>query len=193
MIEAMQPQRWQDGASRAGGRGRRGTLVLVVGPSGAGKETLIAAAAAARPDIYVARQVVTGSPGGASRGLSPAAFEALRRAGRLALDWQAQGRRFGLRAELEPRLAAGQHVLARAGRSAIPAARARYAPCRVLVVTAPAPVLEARLAGRGRPALAEAPAGPPLLEAVTVENAGPLEAALARFIAALPPRREDAG
>lgn len=36
-----------------------GRLFAVVGPSGAGKDTLIAAALAARPDLAIVRRVIT--------------------------------------------------------------------------------------------------------------------------------------
>ncbi|MCC2112585.1 MAG: phosphonate metabolism protein/1,5-bisphosphokinase (PRPP-forming) PhnN, partial [Hyphomicrobiales bacterium] len=36
-----------------------GRLVLVVGPSGAGKDTLMAAIGRARPDLHIVRRVVT--------------------------------------------------------------------------------------------------------------------------------------
>lgn len=174
----------------------RGTLILVVGPSGAGKDTLIAAAEAARPDLHVPRRIITRprDAGEPSCALSEAAFAALRRAGRLALVWRAHGLHYGLRAGIEPRLRSGQSVLANVSRGVIAAACARYAPCRVVLVTAPAPVLAARLAARGREdarGIADrlTRADYPLPEApgtVTIDNAGCLEAATARFIAALP-------
>ncbi len=177
---------------------QRGALILVVGPSGAGKDTLIAAAQARRPDIHVPRRIITRPPepdDEPSHHLSAHAFESLRQAGRLALDWQAHGLRYGLRGDIAARLRGGQTVLANVSRSVVAAARARYQPCRVVLVTAPSEILAGRLARRGRedaPAIAErlARAGhplPPGLDLVVVENSGDLCAALERFMAVLPP------
>ena len=37
----------------------KGQIFAVVGPSGAGKDTLMAAAARARPDLHIVRRVIT--------------------------------------------------------------------------------------------------------------------------------------
>ena len=74
-----------------------GRLVLVVGPSGAGKDTLIAAGRAALgedPRFVFPRRVVT-RPAVAAledhESVSPEAFAAARQAGAFALDWEAHG------------------------------------------------------------------------------------------------------
>lgn len=194
-----------EGGEAVGRRPARGTLVLVVGPSGAGKDSLIARAAVTRPDLRFARRVITRVARAGdepSCALSESAFAALRRQGRFALDWRAHGLGYGVRAGIAARLRAGESVVVNASRGVVGAARARFGPCRVILVTAPLEVRAARLAARGRedaPDIAERLrrgearmpdcACPQACDTVTVENGGAFDAALARFIAALPPAR----
>jgi len=179
---------------------RRGTLFLVVGPSGAGKDTLIDAARAARPDLVVPRRVVTRagpSPGEAIEPVSEAQFAATEAAGGFALSWRAHGLAYGVPAAMEDALTAGRDVLVNVSRSVVDVARARHAPVRVIVVTARAEVLARRLAARGRESEADVaarlaraevnmPAGP---DVRVVLNEGTLAEATAAFLDALQPVR----
>ena len=69
-------------------------IAAVVGPSGAGKDTLIEGALAAWPGLRLARRVITrpSDAGGEDfAGVTPAAFARMQQAGLFALDWQAHG------------------------------------------------------------------------------------------------------
>lgn len=178
----------------------RGVLHLVVGPSGAGKDTLIDAARAARPDLVVPRRAVTrgaDAGGEAIEALGAAEFAARAAAGGFALHWQAHGLGYGIPAGIEADLAAGRDVLINVSRGVIAQARARFQPLRVLVVTAAPEVLAARLAARGREDAADiaqrlARAGQDMPEGPDVhliDNGGALEAGIAAFLAALHPVR----
>jgi ribose 1,5-bisphosphokinase len=175
----------------------RGTLHLVCGPSGVGKDTLIDAARAARPDLVVPRRVITRpaeAGGEAHDAATPDAFAAMEAEGAFLLSWRAHGLAYGIPASAGAALAAGRHVLANVSRSVVAEARRRAAPVRVLLVTAPAEALARRLAARGREAEAEiarrlaraeleGPTGP---DVVTIVN-DDLAAAKAAFLAALAP------
>lgn len=161
-----------------------GALVLVVGPSGAGKDTLMEAARAALADderFRFARRLITrpamagaedhDSCGGAE-------FEAAEARGELALSWRAHGLSYGIPAkELKP-VAAGCMVIVNISRGAI--AQAERLAGRVVVVniTAPPAVLARRLAARGRESEAdiaarlarEAPLRAERAEIVTILN-----------------------
>jgi len=130
-------------------------LFAIVGPSGAGKDTLIAGARALAPDLVVVRRVITRptEAGGEDfDGVSPAEFALRRSAGDFALDWQAHGLSYGIpAAQIDP----ARRVLFNGSRAALPAARARFPGLVVVLVTAPAAVLAARLAGRGRETMEE--------------------------------------
>lgn len=130
-----------------------GRVFLVVGPSGAGKDTLLAGAAAAEPRLHWARRVITRDfvPGGEPfESVSEATFQTRLQAGEFALHWQAHGLCYGVPvAELKP-LQDGRDVLINGSRAALPAALLAFPELRVIQISAPLDVLADRLALRGR-------------------------------------------
>jgi ribose 1,5-bisphosphokinase len=132
-----------------------GRLVLVVGPSGAGKDTLIDLARTALkddPTVVFPRRVVTraASVAEAHDSLSEDAFERAARAGAFALTWDAHGLRYGIPTGIDADIRAGRTVVCNVSRAIIDAARRRYAHVTVALVTAPPELLAARLKARGR-------------------------------------------
>ena len=171
--------------------------IAVVGPSGAGKDTLMALAAAALPDMRLARRMITrpADAGGEDfDALTRSDFAARAWGGEFALHWQAHGLGYGIPwAELE----GPGTVLFNASRSVLGQAASRFPGLIVLLVTAPADVLAARLAGRGRESgddlagrlqRADFALPPGITPRVVMNDATP-EIGLARFIAALQPER----
>ncbi|MEQ8601732.1 MAG: phosphonate metabolism protein/1,5-bisphosphokinase (PRPP-forming) PhnN [Marivibrio sp.] len=171
-----------------------GALVLVVGPSGAGKDSVLAAARARLPadaPIRFQRRVITrpAEAGGEDHEpIDEAGFAERVECGGFALHWAAHGLRYGLPAALEGDLAAGWTVVANASRGILGQARAKYPRLSVLHITAPDAVLAARLAARGRETADQiearlaragyaAPRGPRVVEIV---NHGALEDAARR-------------
>jgi ribose 1,5-bisphosphokinase len=132
-----------------------GRLVLVVGPSGAGKDTLIDLARAACADdasVVFARRVVTreASSFEDNEAITPVAFHEALADGAFAAHWEAHGLHYALRVAIKDDIAAGRTVVANISRTVIAALRADYADVVVVSVTAPPEVLAARLAGRSR-------------------------------------------
>lgn len=128
----------------------KGRLFLVVGPSGAGKDTLLSGAVAADPSLYWARRVITRpetAGGEPFEGVSEAAFEALLSQGDFALHWQAHGLRYGVR---HTELLTDCDVLLNGSRAAIAQAMMQFPSLTVIHITAPVSVLAERLAARGR-------------------------------------------
>jgi ribose 1,5-bisphosphokinase len=172
-------------------------LFAVVGPSGAGKDTLLAGALAERPDLVLVRRVITrpSEAGGEDfDGVTDAEFARRKAAGDFVLDWQAHGLRYGIpAAQIDP----ARDVLFNGSRAALPAAQARFAGLVVIVVTAPVCVLAARLAARGREtaddiarrlqrAGYDVPTG---LDVRQVVNDGAVEHGVARLLGALQPSK----
>lgn len=130
-------------------------LVAVVGPSGAGKDTLMdAARMRIGPDPrfrFVRRSVSRPASAGGEdhEALDRDAFLRRRDAGGFALWWEAHGLLYGIPRDIEADLAAGRCVVANLSRGALDEANARY-PLLVLEITAPPETLARRLAARGR-------------------------------------------
>jgi ribose 1,5-bisphosphokinase len=132
-----------------------GRLVLVVGPSGAGKDTLIGGARAAcraRSDVVFPRRVIT-RPSSAAEDhdtISEQAFDQAVTEGAFAIWWSAHGLRYGIPRAIDTELQAGRTVVCNVSRTVVPQVRKRYANVAVVLVTAPPDVLAARLERRER-------------------------------------------
>jgi ribose 1,5-bisphosphokinase len=139
----------------------RGTLFLVVGPSGSGKDTMIdgaRAALAGDPRFVFPRRVITRPQTADSEvheTMTPDAFKAAEAAGAFALSWEAHGLRYGIPREIESDLSAGRHVVVNVSRAVVESASERYRPVRIVEVWAPVEVLAKRLASRGRESTAD--------------------------------------
>ena len=165
-------------------------LVLVVGPSGAGKDTLLAAARGAlRHDARFgfARRVIT-RPVDAGGEDHEAITEQEFAARDFALQWQAHGLRYGIPAEV---IGDREVVVANVSRTVVAEAAERFSS-RVIEVTAPPELRAARLAARGREDEADVAARlarpaklPKSVPLETVINDGLLSDGVARFLAAL--------
>ncbi|MDP1583254.1 MAG: phosphonate metabolism protein/1,5-bisphosphokinase (PRPP-forming) PhnN [Bradyrhizobium sp.] len=132
-----------------------GRLVLVVGPSGAGKDTLIGLARAASADdgtIVFPRRVVTREPSSFedNEQVSLEAFAQARAQGEFAVHWQAHGHCYALRRAIDDQIGAGRAVVANVSRTVVEAMRRAYADVVVVSITAPSEILSQRLAARAR-------------------------------------------
>jgi phosphonate metabolism protein PhnN/1,5-bisphosphokinase (PRPP-forming) len=123
-------------------------LVLVVGPSGAGKDTLLDAAKQALADdprFHFVRRVIT-RPADAGGEAHEAVTEEEFALRDFALQWQAHGLRYGIPADA---VDDDRVVVANVSRTVIAEAVQRFA-ARVIEITVPPAVLAARLGARGR-------------------------------------------
>ncbi|MBV8838016.1 MAG: phosphonate metabolism protein/1,5-bisphosphokinase (PRPP-forming) PhnN [Alphaproteobacteria bacterium] len=139
----------------AGERIGPGHLVLVVGPSGAGKDTLLDLLRAATADdagIMVARRVVTRVSSGAEAhdSVSDSAFDDAVAKGNFAIWWAAHGNKYAIPRAADDAIQAGRTVLCNVSRAVVAPSRERYARVTVALVTAPEEVLRQRLAARKR-------------------------------------------
>jgi ribose 1,5-bisphosphokinase len=132
-----------------------GRLILVVGPSGAGKDTLLGLAKAACADdanIVFARRVVTreASEFEDNEQVSLDAFRQALAQDAYAMHWEAHGHCYALPRAIDDDLRAGRTVIANVSRTVIPAMRRGYAEVVVISITAPPQVLAERIAMRAR-------------------------------------------
>lgn len=176
-----------------------GTLVLVVGPSGAGKDSLLAAARQALASdphyLFPSRDITRPADAGGEdhNAVTKAEFSMRRDAGDYALSWEANGHGYGVPISIHSALEGGQIVLCNVSRAVIDAARGRYPRMRVLWVTAPLMVLAQRIAGRGRETPDEVAARlsrasyaqPQGADVTIIDNSGSLEDSTAQFVGAI--------
>jgi ribose 1,5-bisphosphokinase len=132
-----------------------GRLVLVVGPSGAGKDTLIGMARAACADdknVVFPRRSVTrqASAFEDNEQISPEAFRQACARGDFAVHWEAHGHGYGLPRSISDDVVAGRTVIVNVSRGVVDAMRRAYADVTVVSITAPPDILAKRLAARAR-------------------------------------------
>jgi ribose 1,5-bisphosphokinase len=132
-----------------------GRLILVVGPSGAGKDTLLGLSRSAFADdsrIVFQRRVVTREASSSEDNdeMSPEAFRQAHMRGEFAVHWEAHGHCYGLPRAIDDDIGAGRTVVVNVSRAVVDGMRRAYADVTVIAVTAPPEVLAKRLAARAR-------------------------------------------
>lgn len=138
-----------------------GRLILVVGPSGVGKDAVIDGARAAlkeRSDVVFPRRYITRPSGLAGEdyiGITEEEFAVKKNQGDFALSWGAHGLHYGIPASVISDWKAGRQVVINVSRAVIDQARQKFPGLIVVLITASPDVLRARLIKRGRETPAE--------------------------------------
>lgn len=181
---------------------KTGRLVLVTGPSGVGKDSLLDGARlalAGRDDYVFPRRYVTRAAGLGGEdyiSVTEPDFAAMVARGDFALHWPAHGLHYGIPASMDADLAAGRQVVVNVSRAVIDLARAKYPGLLVVAINASPDVLRQRLLKRGRETPAEIEERLQRAAAyrfegadvVTLNNDGPLADGIAAFVALLEKR-----
>ncbi len=130
-------------------------LILIVGPSGAGKDTLLNGVrelVGEHSGMRFVRRVIT-RPGDmgeeAHESVTEQAFELREQAGDFALSWRAHGLRYGIPSDVSFDVARGRIVIANVSRAVVAEAAATF-PVAVIEITAAPETLRERLEERGR-------------------------------------------
>lgn len=137
-----------------------GRLIYLMGPSGAGKDSLIDAARQPLSALgcEVVRRVITRSAesvGEEAQEVTVEEFERRVAGGDFALFWRANGLGYGIPVQIDTWLAQGRNVLINGSRGHLPQARERYPDLVPIVLMADTEVLRRRLLRRGRESLPE--------------------------------------
>ena len=177
-----------------------GEIVAVVGPSGAGKDSLMRAAKREMPEIAIVQRVITRRNPDLSEDficVSDEQFQERINSGGFAVHWKAHGLNYGIPIEVHDTLATARIVLFNGSRAALADAKIAFSGLKVVEVRADSSVIFARLSERAREdndeivsrlkRSASIPEG--IDPYAIIENSGDFEAAASMFIQALKPLR----
>lgn len=173
-----------------------GSLIYVMGPSGAGKDSVLGRARALltpeAPVVFAHRYITRPADTGGENHVAVTRAEfAMRRAyGLFAYHWDAHGNDYGVGREIHDWRAAGLTVVVSGSRDHFLRTGGLDSQVRPVLITAPADRLKQRLAGRGRETSNEAEKRLQRAEAyeiddprlVTIVNDGALDEAAAAFV-----------
>ncbi|MBB3808971.1 phosphonate metabolism protein/1,5-bisphosphokinase (PRPP-forming) PhnN [Pseudochelatococcus contaminans] len=180
------------------GASARGAFVCIVGPSGAGKDSLLMHARsilANDPAIVFPRRLVTREHNDAEDhdSISREAYEAGVREGAFCLHWEAHGLGYALPMAVREAVEGGKVVVCNVSRAIISEIFERFDNVHVVLITAPPTVIMERLRQRGRESGASIDArmerskrlSAVLNPDLTIMNTGPVEIGgerLSRFL-----------
>jgi ribose 1,5-bisphosphokinase len=137
-----------------------GRLIYVMGPSGAGKDTLLGFARARLSGsrvVFAHRYITRPADAGGENHVYLSHEEFAQRAdcGLFALHWTSHGLHYGVGIEIEAWMARGFSVVVNGSRGYLTRAAERYPGLEAVHISARTEVLAARLAARGRETLEE--------------------------------------
>lgn len=136
-----------------------GNLIFVIGPSGAGKDSVLAGLRSRweerpqEPRAHWARRTITrpaSAHGEQHEAVDLLTFEHLVRKDALGMHWSANGLHYGIRREELRPLQDGDWVFITGSRGYLPTLLKHWPEARVVYIGASTPVLQARLVARGR-------------------------------------------
>jgi ribose 1,5-bisphosphokinase len=143
-------------------------LIYIMGPSGSGKDSLMAEArlrlAAEAPVVFAHRYITRPADAGGENhiALTRPEFQLRLSRGFFALSWESHGFAYGIGREIDLWMEAGLSVVVNGSREALPEALNAYPELLPVQIDVPEHILRERLGARGR------------------EDAGEIEARLAR-------------
>ena len=149
--------------SESGVAANRGRLLYVVGPSGAGKDTLLEFARNhlsldLAPRVRFAQRCITrpaGAQGEQHQAVTAEQFALMTAAVRFAMAWRANGNDYGIGAEIRDWLGEGHTVVVNGSRGYLAQALRDFPHLEVICVTVNLETLRRRLEDRGRDSLQE--------------------------------------
>lgn len=173
-----------------------GSLIYVMGPSGAGKDSVLGRARALLPSdapvVFAHRYITRPADSGGENhiAVTRAEFATRRAFGLFAYHWHAHGNDYGVGREIHDWRAAGLTVVVSGSRDHFLRTGGLDSQARPVLITAPAERLRQRLAGRGRESALEAAERLQRADAyelddprlVTIVNDGALDEAALAFV-----------
>lgn len=137
-----------------------GKLIYVIGPSGCGKDSVMAYARRRCPGneaAFAHRYITRGAEAGGENHvhLQPDEFQARVERGVFALHWDSHGYRYGIGCEIDAWMEAGLNVVVNGSRGYLPMAVRRYPDLIPALISVETDILRQRLLARGRESTAE--------------------------------------
>jgi len=133
-----------------------GTLFLVVGNSGSGKDSIIYGAAKKYPQnlkkVHVVKRYITrpASETEDNYSITPYEFKEMEKQGKFALKWHIYQLNYGVPIEIDDWLKDGHPVLVNVSRTIVDEAREKYENIKVVFIEVPFEITLQRVTDRGR-------------------------------------------
>lgn len=133
-----------------------GTLILVVGNSGSGKDSIINGASEKYPlnlkKVYIVKRYITRPPSENEDNylISSEEFNEMGKQGKFALQWHIYGLDYGVSIEIEDWLKNGHTVIVNVSRTIINDTRKKYKNLKVVFIDVPFEITLQRLKSRER-------------------------------------------
>lgn len=138
-----------------------GTLLLVVGNSGSGKDSIISGAIEkyktlkleqGKHNLYSPKRYITRPPSETEDNIpiTPEEFEKMDAKSKFALKWYIYGLHYGVPIKIENLLKKGKSVIINVSRTIIPEARETYKNLKVIFIKVPFEITLQRIKNRGR-------------------------------------------
>lgn len=138
-------------------KSKGGTLFLLIGNSGSGKDSLIQWVLNAWPPKktppHIPIRIITRPPSPETEGfesISEEKFHQMAEEDAFSLQWKSYGNYYGVTKEIESELAKGRSVLVNVSRQIVEETRTRFPKVKIIFVQVPLPISEARVRSRGR-------------------------------------------
>ena len=173
-----------------------GTLILVVGNSGSGKDSIINGASEEYPldlkKVYIVKRYITRPPSENEDNyfISTEEFNEMSKQGKFALQWHIYGLNYGVPIEIEKWLKKGHPVIVNVSRIIINDTRKKYENVKVVFIEVPFDITLQRLKNRERESeeglkerIERARNNQKFPEAdFVVDNSGELDEAISQFL-----------
>ena len=134
----------------------RGTLFLIVGNSGSGKDSIISGVIKKYPsnlkELYAPKRYITREPSKFEDNIAitPQEFREMEIHGKFALKWEIYGLDYGIPIEIEDFLEKGHPVIINVSRTIVKEAREKYRNVKVIFVSVPFEITYQRIKDRKR-------------------------------------------
>ena len=137
-------------------RNFQGTLFLIVGNSGSGKDSIISGVISKYPSnlkqLHAPKRYITRPPSKFEENISitPENFREMEMNGKFALKWNIYELNYGIPIEIENFLKKGHHVIINVSRTIVKQAREKYKNIRVIFISVPFDITLQRIKDRKR-------------------------------------------